>query len=73
MLKKICIFQKTYIHRVIYVGEQYFGKDEQIVEYFSDTVKRANSVFHHEKVTGFLLIYTKYFIHLIEVSKHLDY
>lgn len=60
-------FQVTFLHRVVYTGEHNCTKEEPIVDCFQETVKNANAVYHHEKVSGFLLLYAKYFIHIIEV------
>ncbi|KAG5893009.1 hypothetical protein JTB14_037202 [Gonioctena quinquepunctata] len=59
--------RKTYIHRIIYVGEHKFPWEEELmVESFRHTIDRVNENYVLEKLTGFLLCYRFYFAHMVE-------
>lgn len=57
--------RKTYLHRLIIVGEHLF-KDDQICTLFSESLSQANAQICYERVTGFLLHYNRHFIHMVE-------
>lgn len=64
----------TFLHRLIIVGKHSFGKaNEKIIEIFGDSVRQANSKFHYERITGILLNYRKYFVHMVEGDEDVIY
>ncbi|XP_074029656.1 uncharacterized protein isoform X1 [Leptinotarsa decemlineata] len=59
--------RKTFIHRIIYVGEHHFsGEDDTIIQCFQKSVNQVNESFCLEPITGFLLCYRRHFVHMIE-------
>ncbi|KAJ8924855.1 hypothetical protein NQ315_001010 [Exocentrus adspersus] len=67
----------SFVHRTVYIGEhQFFSDSDRLEDLFSSTIQAVNEAYTAEKLTGFLLCYTKYFLHLVEgdedsIYKHL--
>lgn len=61
----IC-FQKTYGVRIIYAGEHTLRK-EDIAKHFKLSVKAVNASYCDLNIRGFLLVYDRYFVHILEV------
>ncbi|KPJ14285.1 hypothetical protein RR48_05263 [Papilio machaon] len=59
---------KTYAIRMIYAGE-HLVKKEEIIRMFSKTVEDVNSSYCEIHVTGLLLVYDSFFVHVIEGSE----
>lgn len=58
----------TFLHRIIYVGEHKFESYEQAKDVFYGTIKKCNEAYCIEKLSGFLLYYNRFFIHVVEVG-----
>ncbi|VEN51300.1 unnamed protein product [Callosobruchus maculatus] len=54
----------TYLHRVIYVGSH--NIPENLLAVISNTIEVEEEHCNREPLTGFLLAYNKYFIHMVE-------
>ncbi|CAG9836174.1 unnamed protein product [Diabrotica balteata] len=66
--------RKTFLHRVIYMGEHSFITPDLLTSVFSETVYKANHNDHLiEKLTGLLIRYPKNFIHLLEGDEDIIY
>ncbi|KAJ8959727.1 hypothetical protein NQ317_005985 [Molorchus minor] len=71
----------SYLHRIIYVSEHSFKRDNQdttLEDFMAKTINEVNNQYSLELLSGFLLIYTKYFVHLVEgnegsLHRHLVY
>ncbi|XP_013140108.1 PREDICTED: uncharacterized protein C7orf62 homolog [Papilio polytes] len=59
---------KTYAIRMIYAGEHLLKKEE-IIHMFSKTVEDVNSSYCDIHITGLLLVYDSFFVHVIEGSE----
>ncbi|KAJ8958093.1 hypothetical protein NQ318_006019, partial [Aromia moschata] len=64
----------TYLNRIIYVGEHYFKRDQQdeLLDFYASTITAVDHSVALERLTGFLLIYTKYIVHLVELLTDID-
>ncbi|CAH1977641.1 unnamed protein product [Acanthoscelides obtectus] len=60
--------RRTYLHRIIYVGEHDIASDlpSMLVNTVTAVNEAENTV---EKLTGFLLVYQKCFLHMVEGSE----
>ncbi|CAH1156140.1 unnamed protein product [Phaedon cochleariae] len=57
----------TFLHRIIYVGEHTFPPNgDMIKQCFSSCINIVNDSNCLESLTGFLLYYNRYFVHLVE-------
>ncbi|XP_072384121.1 uncharacterized protein [Diabrotica undecimpunctata] len=66
--------RKTFLHRVIYMGEHSFITPDLLTSVFSETVYKANHNDHLiEKLTGLLIRYPNNFIHLLEGDEDIIY
>ncbi|XP_060527577.1 uncharacterized protein LOC132702803 isoform X2 [Cylas formicarius] len=68
----------TYLHRIIYVGEHYFQSCDDAKDVFENIIKKCNETYCIEKLSGFFLYYSKYFVHMVEgdednLNKHLGF
>ncbi|XP_050305255.1 uncharacterized protein LOC126742573 [Anthonomus grandis grandis] len=68
----------TFLHRIIYVGQHTFMNYQECRNIFSEIISKCNETYCMEKLTGFLLYYREYFVHMVEgdednVNKHLKY
>jgi hypothetical protein len=61
----------TYLHRIIYVGEHSFRDDPTVKQLFEEIIMDLNSQDPDEILTGFLLCYDGFLIHILEVSSRL--
>ncbi|XP_046398351.1 uncharacterized protein LOC124165107 [Ischnura elegans] len=61
--------KKTFIYRVVYVGQHTYQNLNQLFEYFKNNIQKCNSAFCDEKLSGFLLIYDSLLIHMVEGSE----
>ncbi|KAJ8890682.1 hypothetical protein PR048_010191 [Dryococelus australis] len=62
--------RKTYLHRMVYIGEHNLplqGKDN-IFNVFEHNIWKINEGCRDEILTGFLLVYSTHFAHILEVS-----
>ncbi|XP_050507444.1 uncharacterized protein LOC114340864 [Diabrotica virgifera virgifera] len=66
--------RRTFLHRVIYIGEHNFITPDLLTSVFSETVNKANRNDRLiEKITGLLIRYPKHFIHLLEGDEDVIY
>uniref|UniRef100_A0AAR5Q531 BLUF domain-containing protein n=1 Tax=Dendroctonus ponderosae TaxID=77166 RepID=A0AAR5Q531_DENPD len=66
----------TFLHRIIYVGEHRLAGYEPAKELFAAIISQCNETYCIERLTGFLLYYSRHFVHMVEgdednVNKHL--
>ncbi|XP_043672526.1 uncharacterized protein LOC122631198 [Vespula pensylvanica] len=59
----------TYVTRISYFGE-YFHSSEELQEVMKKIVKALHVDSNENLVTGLLLVYPKFYIHLLEVRFH---
>nr|CAI5833950.1 unnamed protein product [Callosobruchus analis] len=57
----------TFIHRVIYAGKHKSSTQLPII--FKTIINGVNNEYYRERLTGFLLIYSTFFIHVVEGSE----
>ncbi|KAF7287350.1 uncharacterized protein LOC143191307 [Rhynchophorus ferrugineus] len=68
----------TYLHRIIYTGHHTFDCYDKAKKVFQQIITKCNETYCIEKLTGFLLYYPEYFVHMVEsdednLNKHLKY
>lgn len=67
MLVYVISLQKAYAIRMIYIGEHGLPNKEEFIAEFRKTIHDVNASYCEIPVTGFLLVYDSYFVHIIEV------
>lgn len=67
----VCMNQVTYLHRITYVGEHSFRDDPTVQQLYGEIIRDVNSEDPDEILTGFLLCYDGFFVHILEVSSWL--
>lgn len=57
------------MNRIFYVAKHSLhGEEDTLIETFSGIISKVNSEYCAEKLTGFLLTYENYFVHMVEVK-----
>ncbi|XP_065162036.1 uncharacterized protein [Atheta coriaria] len=80
LLENMQLLQRNiYVHRIIYVGTHTFSETDadNIGKHFRANIEQVNAMYCEEFLTGFLLHYTRHFIHVLDgsedsIKKHLD-
>ncbi|XP_030746643.1 uncharacterized protein LOC115875356 [Sitophilus oryzae] len=70
--------RNTYLHRIIYIGEHKFPCFDDASAVFQQIINKCNETYCIEKLSGFFLYYSQYFVHMVEgdednLNKHLKY
>ncbi|PNF28235.1 hypothetical protein B7P43_G07538 [Cryptotermes secundus] len=61
----------TYLHRITYVGEHSFRDDPTVKQLYEEIIRDMNSEDPDEILTGFLLCYDEFFVHILEGSEEM--